>query len=478
MRAAGVDVAEGAVDRVVAEDGRGAAVEHQPGHRAGALVGHQRRVVAHLHPLAHFQRYAVVGALHHQLEVAQQQGAAFVGADHRIGQRLLGSRVLAHLAPVIHADPCTVVLDEAVDGALQRADGGRGHRADEDLPERQAEQRRGVHRVARAVLHEAVDGAVRAVFGDEGVFHQNVVGAGGFQAHHVPVVDDRIVAARHQEGAVVRRAAGFLRRHHGAEEGPLAMLAAVGRRDQHAGIVAPHILRGEVVEQRQLPVVDGYHAKYPRRRHAAFGQGHLHFEEVLRLQLVAFPARRLEDAEEPRLVEIADGFLGQLATRGGRWRAFAQYRHQLTGALAQALTDQVLVEHLLFSCDRSPAGACADSSNARAGRASFKRTMSRSYRYTLLACTVLFVGWTTRSLSTAPSRRAWPRLMVEKASPFSTLRSGRRSVLGCIPTRERGNDKTRPTVCSGLTSPLGRCCPPGRGREFIAQHEQPVRPVR
>ncbi|MOA07056.1 hypothetical protein D3C78_1267320 [compost metagenome] len=142
----------------------------------------------------------------------------------------------------------------------------------------------------------------------------------------------------------------------------------IGRGDQHAGVVAPHVLRGAVVEQRQLPVVDGHHTKHPRRRHAAFGQGHLHLEEVLRLQLVAVPARRLEDAEEPRLVEIADGFLGQLATRGGSWRAFAQYRHQLTGALAQALTDQVLVEHLLFSCDRSPAGACADSSNARAGR--------------------------------------------------------------------------------------------------------------
>src|SRR5689334_24203712 len=50
------------------------------------------------------------------------------------------------------------------------------------------------------------------------------------------------------------------------------------------GIATPDILRGAVVEQRQLPVVDRYHAKYPGRGHAAFGEGHLHVEEILGVQ--------------------------------------------------------------------------------------------------------------------------------------------------------------------------------------------------
>ncbi|MNZ99284.1 hypothetical protein D3C78_1186030 [compost metagenome] len=288
MGAAGVDIAEGAVDAVLAEDGGGAAVVHQGFHRLGALVRDDGRVVAHLHPLGHGQRLAGLGALGHQLEVAQQHGAAFVHRDHGIGQGGLRAGVLDDAPAVVDSNAALVGLDEQVDGPLQGTDGGRRHGAHEDLAEGQAEQRGGVHRVARAVLQEAVDGAVGAVLRHEHVLHQDVVGAGGFQAHHIPVVEDGVVRAGDQEGAVVRAVTFLLRRHHGAEEGPLAVLAAggkapaaaeaeaavhagdlahrhVGRGDQYARILAPDILRRAVVEQCQLPVVDGHHAEHPGR---------------------------------------------------------------------------------------------------------------------------------------------------------------------------------------------------------------------
>ncbi|MNP72567.1 hypothetical protein D3C76_1691480 [compost metagenome] len=93
--------------------------------------------------------------------------------------------------------------------------------------------------------------------------------------------------------------------------------------------------------------MDGHHPEHPGRRHAAFGQGHLHLEEIPRLQLVAFPARRLEDAKKAGFVEIAQGFGRQLAKLRGTGGTFTQDRHQLAGALGQTLAYQVLVEHVV-----------------------------------------------------------------------------------------------------------------------------------
>ncbi|MNG17441.1 hypothetical protein D3C84_1014280 [compost metagenome] len=91
--------------------------------------------------------------------------------------------------------------------------------------------------------------------------------------------------------------------------------------------------------------MDGHHTQYPGRGHAALGEAHLHFEEVLGLQFVAVPAGRLEDAEETGVVEVAQGLLQQMALAGGLRCAFAQHRYQFAGALQQALADQLLVKH-------------------------------------------------------------------------------------------------------------------------------------
>ncbi|MNE54295.1 hypothetical protein D3C80_1490650 [compost metagenome] len=118
------------------------------------------------------------------------------------------------------------MFDELIDRALQGADGRGRHGPHENLAKWQAKQRRAVHRIARAVLHEAVQRAVRAVFGHKRVFDEDVMGAGGFQPHHIPVIENLVITARQQEGPVIRCSARLLRRHHGAEENPVTMFAA------------------------------------------------------------------------------------------------------------------------------------------------------------------------------------------------------------------------------------------------------------
>src|SRR5690606_9389814 len=118
-------------------------------------------------------------------------------------------------------------------------------------------------------------GAVGAVFGHVGVLYHDVVAARALQSADVPVVDDLVVAARDQEGTVIGCAAGCFGRHHGAEEGPLTVFGTggkapvaaqtvtavdpgdlahrhVGGGNQHAAVLAPDVLLGTVVKQRQL----------------------------------------------------------------------------------------------------------------------------------------------------------------------------------------------------------------------------------
>ena len=58
---------------------------------------------------------------------------------------------------------------------------------------------------------EAIDRAMRAMFGHEGAFHDDAVAAGGLQAEYVPVVHDLIIAPGQQERAHLRCPASLFR---------------------------------------------------------------------------------------------------------------------------------------------------------------------------------------------------------------------------------------------------------------------------
>src|SRR6185503_5443372 len=172
------------------------------------------------------------------------------------------------------------------------------------------------------------------------------------QAHHVPVRDDLVVGprneevARHPLGAVARA------RHRGAENHPVAMGGAAGecpttaeavatldpldladghvrRAHPRIGILAPHVLRGAIVEQRQLPVVNREHGVDPCAAHASGGQRSRDVEVHLGRQFESAETRRLQHLEEARLRELVDGRRGHLPGLDGRAFTRAQYRHEL-----------------------------------------------------------------------------------------------------------------------------------------------------
>ena len=134
---------------------------------------------------------------------------------------------------------------------------------------------------------ETVQGTVGTVIGHKNVFDHNIMGAGGFQAHNIPVVDNLVVTAGNQEGSVVRGITFIPRRYDGTEESPVAVFGTgrkapltaqseatfnvsnftdghIRRRDQNTGVVPPDILCRTVIKQGQLPVMNSDNAQYPR----------------------------------------------------------------------------------------------------------------------------------------------------------------------------------------------------------------------
>src|SRR5476649_2347122 len=73
-------------------------------------------------------------------------------------------------------------------------------------------------------------------------------------------------------------------------------------------------------------------------------------------------------------MEIAQGFLGQLAQLRSMRGAFTQDRHQLAGTLAQTLANQVLVEHFYCSPLFTP------SAGARVQRGGYSTSGARLHR--------------------------------------------------------------------------------------------------
>ena len=347
MGAARVDVQPGAIQRVILENTLGATGDEHLVDRLSTLARYQGRVEAHFHTVINGQFRTGSGGLHHGVEVTEHDGLAFVYGGDGLGQRHLRVRVGGDLVAVIETDAVLVNCDIAVYHTLEAADTGGGDGAHEDLAEGQAEDVVVVYRIARAVALKTVDGAVCAVLWHKSILDDDVMAAGALQTADIPVVDDFVVAKRHHEGAVVRRRASLLRGYHSAEEGPFAVFGPggeapvtgqpvatlymfhlayrhIGGGDQRGIVFAPDILLRLVIEQAQLPVVNGDYAQYPGGGHTAFSQDHLHFEEDFRIHLEAAVAGRLHNAEEAGFLHGSDRRFGQLPQPGGFLRAVAQ----------------------------------------------------------------------------------------------------------------------------------------------------------
>ena len=127
----------------------------------------------------------------------------------------------------------------------------------------------------------------------EDVLDDDGVAAGAPQADHMPDVVDAVFGARDQEAAEVDRPAVLDDR--AAEEGPCGVVATrrpvprsvdqiaavdhdarahrgVGRRDTHVGVLAPDLVLGLLVEQRQVPVVHADDRTHPAGGTAGAGQ--------------------------------------------------------------------------------------------------------------------------------------------------------------------------------------------------------------
>ncbi len=194
---------------------------------------------------------------------------------------------------------------------------------------------------------------LEAVPRHEDVLDLQRLAAGALQAHHVPVVDDLVVADRDQEAAEVHRPAVL--DHRTADERPGGMVtagrpapravddvAAVGHHagahrgvrggDPHGRILAPDVLLGLLLEVGQVPVVHTEDARRPTGRPAGAGQPAHRLEEQRRVALQAAPLLGLDELEEADLVELGDGRVGNPAQVLGLLGPLAQIREQFIDA--------------------------------------------------------------------------------------------------------------------------------------------------
>ena len=187
--------------------------------------------------------------------------------------------------------------------------------------------------------------AEEAVPGHEHVLDHDRVRPGAAQADHVPDVVDLVVRARDQEAAEIDGAAVLEDR--ATDDDPRGMVApggpgpraidpvaavhdlagahrGVGGGDAHVGILGPYVLLGLLREQGQVPVVDTDDPGHPsggaaRARDVADSR-----VEQYRVGLVAAPLLRLEQPEEPRLLQRLDRVVGDAAKILGLLCTFPQ----------------------------------------------------------------------------------------------------------------------------------------------------------
>ena len=241
------------------------------------------------------------------------------------------------------------LLAKRVERAERGADHGRGDAVAEDERERQAVERGVVDRGAGVAQVEGVDKGMRAVLRHERFLDDDVLAAGAAQAGDVPVVLDAVVGARHQKHAGVGRRVGLERRRDAAQDHPLAEVAAArkrpaageakaagdpldraGRRyrgrELRAVVLAPDILLSLRRQDREVPVVHAQHAENPAARPAHRGDLGDRLVEDAGVEFVAAVALRLQGAQQPVLLEIGEGLVGQAAQFLGPPRPLGQRR--------------------------------------------------------------------------------------------------------------------------------------------------------
>ena len=169
----------------------------------------------------------------------------------------------------------------------------------------------------------------------------------------MPHVVDAVLGARDQEAAEVDRPAVL--DDGAAEEGPggvvtarrpvpraVDQVAAVGhhagahrgirRRNPGLGVLAPDLLLGLLVEQRQMPVVHADDRAHPAGGTARARQPPRRLVEQRGIALQTAPLLGLQQGEETDLVERLDGLVGQPAQILRRLSALPNLRKQIIDA--------------------------------------------------------------------------------------------------------------------------------------------------
>ncbi len=194
---------------------------------------------------------------------------------------------------------------------------------------------------------------MHAISRHERVLDDDVVAAGASEAGGVPGIDDLVIAFRHEIHAPFRHAVGTRRIgwHESTKQRPIAVKTAAGERpasadaktafdrydlagrrerepDQRVRILAPHVLRRAIVEQRHHPLRDADHPIDPARRHIAFGERHLDLVIGADIDLVTAPALRLQRAEEAGGTHFVDQAMRHASLAIGLGAAFDQLRNE------------------------------------------------------------------------------------------------------------------------------------------------------
>ncbi|MNV40172.1 hypothetical protein D3C71_1317730 [compost metagenome] len=161
------------------------------------------------------------------------------------------------------------------------------------------------------------------------ILHFQAFAAGAGQAENVPVVDDLVVGARHQQRNTVDGDAVFVT-YQATDEGPLAMVRAarafplaaelvaaldlvatagrsIGRRDNDGVVLAPDVFGGARVHVAEFPLVHAQDHHVPCAAGAAAAQLHQHAPKHAGIEFPAAPALFLQDFEEAGIDKGFDG---------------------------------------------------------------------------------------------------------------------------------------------------------------------------
>ncbi len=321
------------------------------------------------------RRIGLVGPPHGQLgRRGQLAGAAARGdlapvlgqgglgrADHvgGLGQPHIGRGGLAHLGAGIGPDPAGGLVGVDVQEPPRDPDrhgreaegevGDKGRAVDAAVVQAIALGRAGVH----------ADHRVDPVLGHEDLLQLQGLGPRARQARHVPVVEDRIVLARH-DGVEGQHHPAQLR--HGlaeAEAGPLRVVAAAGpaepagqdhpavdrlalvdrrhRRRQQGFGISPDLVLHRLGHQRQAMAVLGQQTRHPGGGSAGPGDVDDQRAVLFGAQLQPAIGQGLQGAGEARLPQQPDVLLRDLALGLGLAGVGRQGRQQGADAVLQRL---------------------------------------------------------------------------------------------------------------------------------------------